>query len=91
MSAALDLEPYAENLRRIQAIEQAANLDPGSLLEAMLSGIYLDDADALFEWIADGWTITSDDPAEIRSKLGALTEQWKAEDEAAIREEAFQC
>lgn len=88
MSAAV-ADPYAANLRRIQELEQAADIEPGSLLDGLMECIQMDDADALFVWLYDpqfgGWTLTGDE-SEIRARLQALLARWESEEREAADE-----
>jgi len=72
-----------KQLRRLHEIEQAASLQPGGLFNDLLSGaeFAMDDGDELFDWIQNGWELTSDLKV-MKRNLWLLTEKWRAEDAA---------
>ena len=73
---------FAHYARKLAEIEQAADLDPGSLVDSMLGGLFeqLDSAVQWAGWIAEGWDCGQSE-SDIEAALRPLVERWKQEDD----------
>ena len=75
--------------RRLRQIEEAADLERGSLLASLLETAeqwWADDDGQLESWIEDGYDLAS--PEAARVKLRGLRAKWDAEEQAARHDAA---
>lgn len=70
---------FAHYARRIAEIEQAADIEPGSLVDGLLSGLDYRDAFELAGYITGGWDCSQSE-SDIEAALVPLVERWKRED-----------
>ncbi len=70
---------FAHYARKLAEIEQAADIEPGSLVDALLSGLDYGDAFELAGYIEGGWNCSKSE-SEIEAALVQLVERWKRED-----------
>jgi len=86
-AAAMPLETYitsgqrefAHYARKLAEIEQAADLEPGSLVESLLTGIDYRNAFELTGYIKGGWDL-SQPGCDIEAALRPLVERWEQEE-----------
>ena len=72
---------FAHYARKLAEIEQAAALDPGSLVDSMLGGLF-EQNDSVANWagwIGEGWDL-SQSASDIEAALRPLVERWGREE-----------
>jgi hypothetical protein len=74
--------------RRFRELEQAADIEPGSVIDGLLSGFdaYEQSTGELVKYIEDGWELT--DPAATITSVRVLSGKWHEEDAAEEAERA---
>ena len=87
-AAAMPLETYIEAeqrefahyARKLAELEQAADLEPGSLVDALLAGMNCGDAWEVADYVTSGW-VCSQSASDMEAALRPLVERWEQEDD----------
>ncbi len=66
---------FAAYARKFAEVEQAADLDAGSLVEALLSGMPDNSPSELAGWIASGWNCSQEED-ELEAALVPVFKRW---------------